>query len=250
MENITSWGKVADWYDDLLSGEGTYQKEVILPNLLRIATPLKGKKVLDLACGQGFFTKAFYEAGAEMSAVDISAELILLALAQSPKEIKYFVSPADKLDFAGDKQFDLVINVLAIQNIKEVDKVFAELFRVVKPAGKLIIVMNHPAFRVPKHSAWGWNEKGNVQFRQLDSYMSESAVPIVMNPGQEKSAETLSFHRPLQYYFKLFSKYGFKTVRLEEWISNKKSDMGPRKSAEDKARKEFPLFLCLQLERN
>ena len=32
----TSWDGVAKWYNDLLHGEGTYQKELILPNLLRL----------------------------------------------------------------------------------------------------------------------------------------------------------------------------------------------------------------------
>jgi hypothetical protein len=56
---------------------------------------------------------------------------------------------------------------------------------------------------------------------------------------------TVSFHRPLQFYFKIFSKLGFAVERLEEWNSNKKSEAGPRAKAEDKARKEIPLFLYM-----
>jgi ubiquinone/menaquinone biosynthesis C-methylase UbiE len=234
----------------LLGGGDSYQAKVILPNLLRLAGDLRGKKVLDLACGQGFFTKALKEAGAEMSAADISARLVSLAKSNSPKEIKYYVAPADKLDFAAAGEFDLAVCVLAIQNIKEVDKVFAELNRTVKTGGRVIIVMNHPAFRIPKNSSWGWDDKNSVQFRRLDAYMSESSIPIEMNPGQEKSEETISFHRPLQYYFKLFAKNGFVVSRLEEWISDKKSQPGPRQSAEDLSRKEFPLFLCLEIRKS
>ena len=57
--NSTSWGKVAAWYDDLLDGDDTYQKKVILPNLKRLAGIQKGDQVLDLGCGQGFFAREF-----------------------------------------------------------------------------------------------------------------------------------------------------------------------------------------------
>jgi len=56
----TSWGKVADWYDELLEEKtGTYQTEVILPNILRLLDLKKGETILDLACGQGFFSREF-----------------------------------------------------------------------------------------------------------------------------------------------------------------------------------------------
>ena len=60
----TSWGNVADWYDDLLeSSQETYQSEVILPNLMRLVKPATGLTVLDLACGQGYFSRAFAAVG-------------------------------------------------------------------------------------------------------------------------------------------------------------------------------------------
>jgi ubiquinone/menaquinone biosynthesis C-methylase UbiE len=43
---------VADWYDDVLNKEGSYQKEVILPNLIRLLEIKKGESVIDIACGQ------------------------------------------------------------------------------------------------------------------------------------------------------------------------------------------------------
>ncbi|MFM2357738.1 MAG: hypothetical protein RJA61_475, partial [Candidatus Parcubacteria bacterium] len=47
-------------------------------------------------------------------------------------------------------------------------------------------------------------------------------------------------------YVKNLANAGFAVVRLEEWISHKKSEVGPRQKAEDKARIEFPLFMCLE----
>ncbi|MEK7084251.1 MAG: methyltransferase domain-containing protein, partial [Patescibacteria group bacterium] len=83
----TSWGNVAEWYDDLLETEkDTYQSAVILPNLLRLLSVKKGQKILDLACGQGFFSRAFAKEGASVTGVDVAEELIRRATAHAAKE--------------------------------------------------------------------------------------------------------------------------------------------------------------------
>ena len=63
---------------------------------------------------------------------------------------------------------------------------------------------------------------------------------------EEKKKLTVSFHRPLQVYFKALIKNSFLVGRLEEWNSNKKSETGPRQKAEDKARQEIPLFMLIE----
>ncbi len=248
----TSWGKVANWYRNLLEGEGTYQKEVILPNLLRNLNIRKGETILDLACGPGFFSDAFSKAGAKVFGSDISRELIEIAKKETSPKIRYFVSPADDLSFLPDGSADKITIILAIQNIENVQGVFRESARVLKPAGKLLMVMNHPAFRIPKGSAWGWDAQNKIQYRRVDSYLSESKVKIQTHPsassGRVLSPKdyTISFHRPLQFYFKLLAKNNFCASRLEEWISHKTSEEGPRAEAEDRSRKEIPLFLFLE----
>lgn len=242
----TSWGGVAHWYDTLLAGNDTYQAKVILPNILRAMSIKKGEKVLDLACGQGFFTRAFFTEGADATGVDLGKQLILIAKKESPKEINYFPHSAEDLSIFPDNSFEKIAIVLAIQNIEAPHKVFKECARVLVPGGKLFIVLNHPAFRIPKSSEWGYDEATKTQYRRIDNYMSETKVEIEMNPGKIGGAITVSFHRPLQYYFKTLSNGGFVVARLEEWLSHRESEKGPRKTAEDNARKEIPLFMLIE----
>ena len=74
-----------------------------------------------------------------------------------------------------------------------------------------------------------------------------------MKPGSSKGQNveqiTVSFHRPLQYYSKLFSATGFVITRLEEWISHKRSQVGPRQKEEDRMRSEIPLFLFVEIKK-
>ncbi len=244
--DTTSWGGVADWYDNYLeTNKDSYQEKVIAPNLLRLLDIKAGMPILDLACGQGFFTRKWRSAGASVVGADISKKLIETAKARSP-EISFHATPAHKLAFAKDNSFSAVTIVLAIQNIENITDVFAEVRRVLKPGGRMLIVMNHPAFRIPKRTSWGFDEKEKTQYRRIDGYLSPSAVPILMHPGQAKSEATLSYHRSLQDFFKPLSKNNFAVTRLEEWISHKRSEAGPRQNAEDKARKEIPLFMMLE----
>lgn len=264
----TSWGGVANWYDDLLEKDkDSFQQKVILPNLIRIVEPNKGMKMLDLACGQGYFAREFYEKGADVVACDISEELVELAQKHSKSGIKYFVSAADnftkvlatteaaesgsKIKLESD-HFDVITIVLALQNIENLAGVFEECAKALKPQAKLIFVLNHPAFRIPKRSSWQWDGDNSRQFRRIDAYMSDSKIEIDMTPGENnpnKKQFTVSFHRPLQVYFKALSKSGFAVTRLEEWISHKVSEKGPRGAEEDRIRKEIPMFLCVEAKK-
>ena len=241
-----SWGGVADWYQKHLKTPDTYHEKVILPNLLRLVEPQRGDTILDLACGEGYFTRAFAAKGAAVTGLDISPELISIAQKKAASGVTYKVCGAEDLSPFKNEYFNKAVIVLAIQNIEHVQKVFGEVSRVTKKDGALHVVMNHPAFRIPKQSAWAYDEKLRLQYRRVDQYLSESRAQIDMHPGMKDSPQTLSFHRPLQYYVKALVKSGFVIDRFEEWISHKASDSGPRAQAENRARKEIPLFLYIR----
>jgi ubiquinone/menaquinone biosynthesis C-methylase UbiE len=247
----TSWNQVASWYDELLTTDtDSYQAQVILPNLLRVLDLKKGEKVFDLACGQGYFANIFARQGASVVGSDLSKRLIEFAQKSSPKEISFYASPAHKAPFLKDGSIDTVVIVLAIQNIENVADVFAECKRVLKKDGRMVVVLNHPAFRVPQGSDWHFDK--DIQHRIVGKYLSESKISIDMTPGEKnpkKKVKTISFHRPLQYYVKLLAKNGLAITRLEEWISHKKSQSGPRQKAEDIARKEIPMFMCIEIKK-
>lgn len=246
----TSWNSVASWYDELLKNDDSYQAKVVLPNLLRVLDIKKGESIYDLACGQGYFSNIFAHMGANVVASDLSKNLIETAKKNSKEKINFYISPAHKAQFLKDNMIDTVVIVLAIQNIENAGDVFAECKRILKKGGRIVLVLNHPAFRVPQGSDWYFVD--GVQSRIVSQYLSPSKIYIDMTPGEKnpkKKIKTISFHRSLQDYVKLFSKNGFAITRLEEWISHKQSQSGPRQLAEDKARKEIPMFMCLEIKK-
>ena len=249
----TGWGRVATWYDEHLKEDDTYHAKVVVPNLTRMVGLKPSESLLELGCGQGYVLEKFWQFSRNLTGVDIGTELIAIARQRSEAsktEIEYVAASADDRTVLGGRTFDAIIVVLALQNMKNLNAVVENVSRLLSEKGRVHIVLNHPAFRIPQHSDWTYDDKKGVQSRTVDRYMSEIEISIDMTPGKKTNKEmTKSFHRPLQVYSKAFAKHGFAVSRIEEWISHKESQKGPRAAAENAARKEFPMFMCLELRK-
>lgn len=267
----TGWGGVAGWYDRLVGDKGSeYHQKVVIPGVLRLleagrkpdAGGAAGKgRVLDLACGQGVLCRRLAQEGYEVTGIDAAAELIEAAKRRTRANglaVKYMAADITKLvDENGRLQkglaaasYDAVTIVLAIQNISPLSPVWRACRAVLKPRGRLIIVMMHPCFRIPRHSDWHWDEKEGRQSRLVSRYLSSADVEIQTHPGLaahcKDESVTHHFHRPLQAYVNTMANAGLLIDHIEEWVSHKTSTPGPRKAELDRARKEIPLFLALR----
>lgn len=243
----TSWDKVAGWYDKLVDKEGhTYHKEVILPGLLRLLGEKKGA-LLDLGCGQGILGRAV--GNLAYTGIDLSPHLIERASALDPApHHHYLVADVSQPLPISKKDFSLVTLILALQNMEKQEGVIRNAALHLQTGGRLILVLNHPCFRIPRQSGWEIDPKDKQHYRWIKSYLSALTIPIDMHPGQEEKETTWSFHHPLSYYSQLLSTQGFSILTLEEWASHKKSE-GRAAKQEDRARREIPLFLTLLCEK-
>ncbi|MDI9355279.1 MAG: class I SAM-dependent methyltransferase [Cyanobium sp. MAG06] len=163
--NNTSWGSVADKYNEYLISDKNYHSEIIIPNILRLIGNIKGKNILDIACGQGVLSQILSDNGAMVSGFDIGENLIKIAKNNDKKgKINYCVADAE--DFANNylmdikknktneyKKFDIIICILAVQNIENVKKLLENISNVSNIDTKIYFVLNHPAFRIPKASS-------------------------------------------------------------------------------------------------
>lgn len=245
-QKTTSWGGEAEWYADHLAESDTYHAKVIVPNIERIVAPHTGQKILEIGCGEGFIARMLAKGGAHITACDISPELIEIGK-QKGGGIEYRVSKAEELSWVTPHAYDVVLAVLTLQNMEKIEPVFEGVARALKPGGRFICVLNHPMFRVHKVTSWGFDEKEQVQYRRSDAYLSARKATIDMHPGKEgKKSVTYSFHRSLQDYMKALRASNLAIIRLEEWISHRTSEKGPRAHAENTARKEFPLFMMME----
>ena len=248
MKKGTSWEAAEESYNRCVGENGHYYHQaVILPSTLRLLdlTPKSTGALLDLGCGQGVLARQIPQT-VHYWGVDASPSLIRDAQKLTKGAHREFVVgdataqlPVKKTDF------DWAVMILCLQNMEEGAKAVANAVRSLKKGGKLLIVLNHPCFRIPRQSSWGFDEATQIQYRKMNGYMSPQKIPIQMEPGKgEKSSTTYSFHHPLSTYITWFSQAGLAVEGMEEWCSDKKSE-GSKARMENRARKEFPLFLAL-----
>ena len=244
---LTLWDQASRWYDSLVGSQGTdFQKDIIMPGVLRLLDVAKKDRVLDLACGQGVFSRYLSQKGINVEGLDSSAELLKYARTRSGSSIRYHVGDAaDAKNFKEDT-FDGIACLMAIQNIEKMDLLFESACHWLKLGKCFVVVMTHPCFRIPRQSHWGWDEEKKLEYRRVDHYLSETNVPILTPPFADSKSFTLTYHRPMQSYVSALVKAGLSVDAMEEWISNKNSLPGKRSKAENRARKEIPLFLALR----
>ncbi|MSQ13520.1 MAG: SAM-dependent methyltransferase [Dehalococcoidia bacterium] len=241
------WNRAARWYDGLVGEQGSeFQREVVIPGTLRLLGIRQGERVLDLACGQGVLSRALHERGAQVTGVDLSTQLVEIARRRSPKGIRFLVADAVRLVGLDDGRFDAVTCMLALQNMESPEVALHEASRVLRPDGRLVLALMHPAFRIPRQSRWGWDEERKLLYRGVDRYLTPLKAPIDMRPFRAPGQITWTYHRPLQDYVKALADAGMLVDALEEWPSHKASQPGPMAAAENRARQEFPLFLAMR----
>ena len=179
-ETQTSWGNVSSWYEEVVENVDSYQAQVIAPNLLRIVGDLRSKKILDLACGEGYFTRLFTEGGGDCIGVDISKELVTIA-EKKDKKSKYIVSPSHELSQIPNVSVDIAVCVLALQNIEKIKETIAAVKNTLKKSGAFIFVLNHPSFRNPKQADWHFDNTRKAQGRVTYEYMTQSKIKIALS---------------------------------------------------------------------
>lgn len=97
----------------------------------------KGLKILDVGAGTGRLALALHKAGAQVTALDVSFEM-LKVLANKNNKIETVIGEAQNLPFA-DKTFDYVSAAFLVVHLKNPLSFFDEAYRVLKNGGKLII---------------------------------------------------------------------------------------------------------------
>lgn len=245
----TSWQKVSGWYKNLVKEKGHYFHEhLVIPKSLELLSLDSANTLLDLGCGEGVLARAIPK-NIYYQGVDIAPSLIDYARKNdhNPSH-KYAVGNVTKPLPIAKKDFTHAVFILALQNISEPFLALKTAASYLKKGGKLLLVLNHPYFRIPRQTSWGIDEKNKIQYRRIDRYLTPLKIPINMHPGEKESPVTWSFHFPLSDYSKFLYDAGLVIEKIEEWTSDKIS-VGKAGKMENRSREEFPLFMSILAEK-
>jgi 2-polyprenyl-3-methyl-5-hydroxy-6-metoxy-1,4-benzoquinol methylase len=169
-----AWSAGADAYDTFVeSGADYYRTEVHGPALLAACEPLRDCAVLDLGCGQGYFSRQLASRGANVDAVDISPELLAHAKrhdVRHPLGIRYhYLSAAEVATTWQPGHFDLVTACMSIQDMADVPRTLHASAAVLRAGGRMVFSVPHPVTD-PMFRVWERDAAGRKVALKLDQY--------------------------------------------------------------------------------
>ena len=243
----TNWDPLADWYDGWVGEHGSeHHRRLAIPAVLDLLAVQPDEHILDIGAGSGVLARSIVAGGARYVGVDVSARLLNHARRHHRCYGRFIQADATCLAECRELErasFDGAVLLLSIQDMEPLDAVLRSAAWALRPGGRLVILMTHPCFRVPRQSGWGWDEGRRLRFRRVDRYLGELAVP--MKPYGDGRASR-SFHRPLETYVNTLAACGLSIDQLREIATYRHAPGGPRSRADNLAFQEIPLFLGLR----
>lgn len=224
---MKEWDEAAESFSDFVrEGKDYFRDALNNPATFQLIGKIKGKKVLDLACGEGYNTRVLAKKGATVVGLDFSEKLIELARHLETKErsgIIYYVSDATDMEKIQSNHFDLVTCFMALQDIEHYKQAIFEVARVLRENGRFIFSIPHPCFtgHVVKdgESVTGWIYEDGRQDRSfvirqyfgIGKYEVQWEMERIVKPFR-----TTAFHRTLTDYFQSLHQSGLLVSRLAE----------------------------------
>jgi ubiquinone/menaquinone biosynthesis C-methylase UbiE len=105
-----------------------------------MARPGQGERILDVGCGTGIFTLDLLAAGSRVIGLELSLPMLQRAGKKAAgRPFRMVQGDMRGLPFA-DNSFDKTVSVTAIEFLEDARDGVAELFRVTKPGGLIVVV--------------------------------------------------------------------------------------------------------------
>ncbi|MBX3413541.1 MAG: class I SAM-dependent methyltransferase [Pirellulales bacterium] len=184
-------------------------------SLMNLVGDLSGKRVVDVACGEGFFTRKLRQQGAaEVLGVDISERMIELACAEEairPFGIDYRVE--DARDLGVQQDFDLAVSAWLLvyaHDRAELARMCQGLARRLRPGGRFVTLTTNPGlyhFAVPDYTKYGFTIQ--VEDRVYEGAPIEWTILL-----DDTSFGIENYYLPLEAYEAAFLEAGFREVKF------------------------------------
>jgi ubiquinone/menaquinone biosynthesis C-methylase UbiE len=258
------WDKMASWWHAEAADRGVYHQYTdIDPVVKELLGSVKGKKVIEIGCGNGYFSRALANRGAKVTALDASSKMIAIAIAEEKKKplgVVYLVRDAARLQGIKSGSFNLAVANMVFMDVVNIEAAIKEIGRVLKPGGRLVFSILHPAFMFD--GTWenvkGKNRYGRIAWRYLRPYIN-------INHWDGRRLNTKGYVRPLSFYMHVLRAAGFAVTDLREIatkkplhkVSTEKENLlrasryssAAEKKEKLRSRKEIPYFLAMEAKK-
>ncbi|WP_369372906.1 class I SAM-dependent methyltransferase [Streptomyces sp. cg36] len=214
----------------LQATDSPYNAHTDRPAMLKLAGEVSGLRVLDVGCGAGHYAAELLRTGARQVVGVEGSEALLEAARErlGHRAVLHRHDLEEPLPFLADQSFDLAVMALVYHHIDARAQLLAELRRVLRPGGTLLVSTTHPT--------GDWQYFGG-------SYFTSERVELAFGDGF-----TLSYWRmTLEQFLGELLGAGFV---LEELVEPRATEAARLVDARrhDKTHQQ-PLFLAVRLRR-
>lgn len=219
------WERIARWWDEQICEGNEFQKMLIMPATDRLLDPKPGQTILDVACGNGNYSRSLGRRGAKVVACDFSEKFLDCARSRTTPadgNIEYRKIDATnraELLTLGEKRFDSAVCSMALMDMIVIDPLLDALAELLRPGGRFVFSLPHPCFstndmkftaslQVRQDRA---EQIFGVEIRQYLTQQAGRSVGIINQPEAH-----YFFHRPLSAILAACFSGGFVIDGLEE----------------------------------
>lgn len=180
---------------------GLFNRWYARPAVLDLLGDVADRRVLDAGCGSGPLVADLKERGAKVAGFDASPAMIRLARERLGEDADLKVADLSEPLPYDDETFDDALAVLVLHYLEDWSGPLAELRRVLRPDGRLVVVVNHPA--IPP-----------VMYPEVDYF---ATVPNAEEYDFDGVSATLTiWYRSLSAMSDSFTAAGFRITAISE----------------------------------
>ena len=211
---MSNYDQIATWYDQAVR-EGRLLNDLILTDLLELAGDLQGKRICDLACGQGVVARELAQRGAKVVGIDISTRLIEMARTyqcSEPLGIRYIADDIQSPKSVSEPEFDGLVCNMSLMDIPDHVSVFESAWRILRARGWFVLSITHPCYQTPD-SDWVVRDDGSTA-RLVTGYFAEGLWRSDSATGVR--GQVGAYHRILSSYVNDMIATGFIIEQMRE----------------------------------
>jgi SAM-dependent methyltransferase len=208
-QDIADWNRIAERYAAYDQYADPAQNPMYLhfkAVLWEALGDLNGCSVLDLGCGDGWFSGVLQQAGAQVCGVDGSDQLLTYARARHPTIEFVQADLAQGIPFA-ERQFERIVSLMVLMDLPDLGPLLRDVRQRLTATGRLIFTILHPGFFQYKIH---FDEATQEWYRKVTNYFDPQVWRIESFGGHNH------YHRNLTYYAELLRANGLAITRLYE----------------------------------
>jgi len=126
------------WYTDRRGAMYDRLEKKLIANFLSSET--EGRKLLEIGCGTGHWSRFFSQLGFEVTGLDISERMINTALEKGIPNVSFHMGDGHLLPFQ-DNTFDLTAAITTLEFVRDAEVVLREIVRCTRKPGRILLGM-------------------------------------------------------------------------------------------------------------